>query len=107
MAKVNAELFDDATDARGASANGTVTVATAANLNDKSFVLDLACGTGEVAAGIARHCGAGDTGDGRSPGSVADELAVRHPSRAAGMRATRPRALAQGEGGNVAAQGSV
>ena len=32
-------------------------MAGAANLDEKSFVLDLACGTGEIAVGIAGHCG--------------------------------------------------
>jgi SAM-dependent methyltransferase len=32
-------------------------VARAANLDEKSFVLDLACGTGELAVGIAGYCG--------------------------------------------------
>ena len=32
-------------------------IAIAAELNDKSFVLDLACGTGELAVGIAPYCG--------------------------------------------------
>ncbi len=32
-------------------------VAIAAELNDKSFVLDLACGTGELAVGMSRYCG--------------------------------------------------
>ena len=32
-------------------------IAVATGLNDNSFVLDLACGTGEVAIGIAPYCG--------------------------------------------------
>jgi SAM-dependent methyltransferase len=32
-------------------------IATTTNLNKESFVLDLACGTGELAVGIARYCG--------------------------------------------------
>jgi SAM-dependent methyltransferase len=32
-------------------------IARAANLDEKSFVLDLACGSGELAAGIAGYCG--------------------------------------------------
>ena len=32
-------------------------IASAANLDEKSFVLDLACGTGELAVGIAAYCG--------------------------------------------------
>jgi SAM-dependent methyltransferase len=31
-------------------------IAVAAKLTDKSFVLDLACGTGELAVGISRYC---------------------------------------------------
>ncbi len=32
-------------------------IAIAAELNDKSFVLDLACGTGELAVGMSPYCG--------------------------------------------------